>query len=153
MTLLLCMVTSSPILPYILRPIPLVTALDGKVQTPLLVLPYFPSLRFRKAALDSSIIRKNLHARPFPHCIFISTTRATPDGKETSGLPLLELLLENHTPIRSDTRKASLVPTWANRPPNGSNVTWLPNRTPRRPNIKGDTRWQLVTSCIVPDQY
>ena len=70
---------------------------------------------------------------------------------ETSGLPLLDLLLENHTPIRSDTEKASSVPTWANHPPNGSNVTWFPNRTPRRPDVKGDALWRLVTSCIVPD--
>ena len=66
--LLLCIVTPSPILPYILQPIPLIMALDRKVQTPLLVLPCFTSLH--KAALDSSIIRKNLHAHPFIVSLF-----------------------------------------------------------------------------------
>ncbi|KAL4063844.1 fungal-specific transcription factor domain-containing protein [Scleroderma yunnanense] len=70
---------------------------------------------------------------------------------DTSGLPLLDLLLENNTSIKSETEKASPVPTWANQPPNGFNVTWFPNRTPRRTDINPETLWRLITSCIVPE--
>lgn len=70
---------------------------------------------------------------------------------ETSGLPLLDLLLENHTPIRPETEKASSVPTWSNQPPNGSSVTWFPNRTPRRTDFNPETLWRLITASIAPD--
>ena len=82
---------------------------------------------------------------PF-HIVSLFRSRGHPMARRDIGSSLLDLLLKNHTPIRSDTEKASLVLTWANRPPNGSNVTWFPNRTPRQPNVKGDTLWRLITS-------
>ncbi|KAH7909463.1 fungal-specific transcription factor domain-containing protein [Hygrophoropsis aurantiaca] len=68
---------------------------------------------------------------------------------ETSGLPLLDLLVENHTPIKSETEKSSPDPSWSST--NSSNTTWFPNRTPRRTDVNPETLWRLITSYIVPE--
>ncbi|KAF9223071.1 hypothetical protein BS17DRAFT_782325 [Gyrodon lividus] len=67
---------------------------------------------------------------------------------ETSGLPLLDLLVENHTPVDSETEKSTPDPNWAR---NQSNTTWFPNRTPRRTDVNPETLWRLITSYIVPE--
>ncbi|KAG1779952.1 fungal-specific transcription factor domain-containing protein [Suillus placidus] len=66
---------------------------------------------------------------------------------ETSGLPLLDLLVENHTLVKSEADKGSPDPTWANP----SSHTWFPNRTPRRTDVNPETLWRLITSYIVPE--
>ncbi|KIJ62344.1 hypothetical protein HYDPIDRAFT_94787 [Hydnomerulius pinastri MD-312] len=70
---------------------------------------------------------------------------------ETSGLPLLDLLVENHTPVKSETEKSSPDPTWASKPSGSSQTTWFPNRTPRRTDVNPETLWRLITSYIVPE--
>ena len=69
---------------------------------------------------------------------------------ETSGLPLLDLLVENHTPVKSEMEKNSPDPTWTNSSSNDS-TTWFPNRKPRRTDANPETLWRLITSYIVPE--
>lgn len=69
---------------------------------------------------------------------------------ETSGLPLLSLLVENHTPVKSETEKNSPDPSWTDPSANDS-TTWFPNRTPRRTDVNPETLWRLITSYIVPE--
>jgi hypothetical protein len=69
---------------------------------------------------------------------------------ETSGLPLLDLLVENHTPVKSETEKNSPDPTWTN-PSSNDSTTWFPNRTPKRTDVNPETLWRLITSYIVPE--
>lgn len=62
---------------------------------------------------------------------------------ETSGLPVLDLLVERHrTPAKMD--QTSLAD------PN-PHVEWFPNRRPRRTDLNPQTLWRLITSYIVPD--
>lgn len=71
---------------------------------------------------------------------------------ETSGLPLLDLLVERHT-VPSDSMD-SIPPesSWSNKSAScGSNPDWFPNRTPRRADVNPETLWRLITSYIVPD--
>ncbi|EGN94452.1 hypothetical protein SERLA73DRAFT_163042 [Serpula lacrymans var. lacrymans S7.3] len=70
---------------------------------------------------------------------------------ETSGLPLLDLLLEHHTPVKSETEKSSPDPSWSTKPEKSSNAAWFPNRTPRRADVNPETLWRLITSYIVPE--
>lgn len=70
---------------------------------------------------------------------------------ETSGLPLLDLLVETHTPVKSETEKNSPDPTWANSSSHTANTDWFPNRTPRRTDVNPETLWRLITSYIVPE--
>jgi hypothetical protein len=70
---------------------------------------------------------------------------------ETSGLPLLDLLVENHTPVKSETEKSSPDPAWTNPSSRTANPTWFPNRTPRRTDVNPETLWRLITSYIVPE--
>lgn len=77
---------------------------------------------------------------------------------ETSGLPLLDLLVENHTPSSAqqhDRQGASSPdPIQSNNTHVNAqhpNANWFPNRTPRRTDINPQTMWQLITSYIVPD--
>ena len=69
---------------------------------------------------------------------------------ETSGLPLLDLLVENHTPVKSETEKSTPDPSWASKqsptPP-----TWFPNRMPRRTDVNPETLWRHITAYIVPE--
>jgi len=69
---------------------------------------------------------------------------------ETSGLPLLGLLVENHTPIKSEAERSLPDPTWTNSSSDDS-TTWFPNRKPRRTDVNPETLWRLITSYIVPD--
>ncbi|KAI6040737.1 fungal-specific transcription factor domain-containing protein [Pisolithus marmoratus] len=67
---------------------------------------------------------------------------------ETSGLPLLDLLLENNTLIKSETDRASSDSTWGQQT---RNAVWFPDRTPRRTDVNPDVLWRLITSSIVPE--
>ncbi|OJA12560.1 hypothetical protein AZE42_07878 [Rhizopogon vesiculosus] len=69
---------------------------------------------------------------------------------ETSGLPLLDLLVENHTPVKSESEKNSPDPTWSS-PSSNDSTTWFPNRTPRRTDVNPEALWRLITSSIVPE--
>ena len=71
---------------------------------------------------------------------------------ETSGLPVLDLLVERHTPVvnrepidktRSDSNTAKMA--------SPSNVEWFPDRQPRRTDVNPQTLWRLITSYIVPE--
>lgn len=71
---------------------------------------------------------------------------------ETSGLPLLDLLVENHTPVKSEVDKSTLDPSWAGKQsPSPNTTTWFPNRTPRRTDVNPEALWRLTTSYIVPE--
>ncbi|EIW75503.1 hypothetical protein CONPUDRAFT_139989 [Coniophora puteana RWD-64-598 SS2] len=82
---------------------------------------------------------------------------------ETSGLPLLDLLVESHTPVvKAESEQLNGIP----QPPptshtrsssgaggggSGGSTTWFPNRTPRRADVNPETLWRLITSYIVPE--
>lgn len=75
---------------------------------------------------------------------------------ETSGLPVLDLLVERHTPPnnrehhhhhaphRDDTQNGPSIPTAAN-------PDWFPNRQPRRTDVNPQTLWRFITTYIVPE--
>jgi hypothetical protein len=67
---------------------------------------------------------------------------------EASGLPLLDLLAERHTPAASAEQRD---------PATGmENPDWFPNRQPRRSDVDPQTFWRLITSYIAPkfmDRY
>lgn len=71
---------------------------------------------------------------------------------ETSGLPVLDLLVERHTP--ASNREKSTPPfdrSQASQMPSASNTEWFPNRIPRRTDVNPQTLWRLITSYIVPE--
>ena len=71
---------------------------------------------------------------------------------ETSGLPILDLLIERHHPTSKTERDSSPQREWSiNSPPNSDN-TWFPDRTTQHPTDMNPERiWKLVTSLIAPD--
>ncbi|KAF7324592.1 P-type phospholipid transporter [Mycena kentingensis (nom. inval.)] len=60
---------------------------------------------------------------------------------ETSGLPLLDMLVERHVPA-TDAVPPAVPP---------SQQDWFPNRTPRRTDVNPQTLWRLITSYIAPE--
>ncbi|KAJ2933017.1 hypothetical protein H1R20_g4063, partial [Candolleomyces eurysporus] len=66
---------------------------------------------------------------------------------ETSGLPVLDLLVERHAvPDKIDPKMhhdASAA--------GSSHLEWFPNRQLRRTDVNPQTLWRLITSYIVPD--
>lgn len=72
---------------------------------------------------------------------------------ETSGLPVLDLLVERHTPASNrenpDSTRSDSAST--NNTPSAPTVDWFPNRTPRRTDVNPQTLWRLITSYIVPE--
>jgi hypothetical protein len=74
---------------------------------------------------------------------------------ETSGLPLLDLLVENYIPTTKnetlDTNHPDLSLPGADKSAKATNTNWFPNRTPRRTDVNPGNLWRLITSCIAPD--
>ncbi|TFK36196.1 fungal-specific transcription factor domain-containing protein [Crucibulum laeve] len=75
---------------------------------------------------------------------------------ETSGLPVLDLLVERHTPAsnRGDTpepKPRSESASNADKIARAANVDWFPNRTLRRTDVNPQTLWKLITSYIIPE--
>lgn len=71
---------------------------------------------------------------------------------ETSGLPVLDLLVERHPPMtnrdssdqsRSDSNTAKMA--------SAANTEWFPNRQPRRTDVNPQTLWKRITSYIIPE--
>jgi hypothetical protein len=74
---------------------------------------------------------------------------------ETSGLPLLDLLIENYSPTAksqsTDATNPNLSLPKADKTAKATNTDWFPNRTPRRTDVNPGNLWRLITSSIVPD--
>ncbi|KAJ7209427.1 hypothetical protein C8J57DRAFT_328556 [Mycena rebaudengoi] len=62
---------------------------------------------------------------------------------ETSGLPLLDLLVERHVPQSQTDDAPRTVPP--------APQDWFPNRTPHRTDVNPQTLWRLITSYIAPE--
>lgn len=62
---------------------------------------------------------------------------------ETSGLPVLDLLVERHRTPAKDPQ--------CHGDPSTSHLDWFPNRQPQRTDINPQTLWRLITSYIPPD--
>ena len=70
---------------------------------------------------------------------------------EASGLPLLDLLAERHTPAASAEQRDPATGIEC-----AANPDWFPNRQPRRSDVDPQTFWRLITSYIAPkfmDRY
>lgn len=61
---------------------------------------------------------------------------------ETSGLPLLDLLAERHTPAVGAEQREGME--------TAAIPDWFPNRQPRRSDVDPQTFWRLITSYIAP---
>lgn len=77
---------------------------------------------------------------------------------ETSGLPLLDLLVDQHLSAAKREDSEPLSPSPSNRSgENGSNSQkvvnpdYFPNRTPKCQSVNPETLWRLITTYIVPD--
>lgn len=71
---------------------------------------------------------------------------------ETSGLPILDLLVERHSP--SPKRERDVSPqeeSWSTKSPYATSGLWFPDRTPKRTDINPEKIWKLITSFISPD--
>ncbi|KAG6888591.1 hypothetical protein C0995_007110 [Termitomyces sp. Mi166 len=71
---------------------------------------------------------------------------------ETSGLPVLDLLVERHTPSCNQEKSApALDKSQSSKLDNATNTDWFPDRKPRRTDLNPQTLWRLMTSYIVPE--
>lgn len=70
---------------------------------------------------------------------------------ETSGLPLLDLLVEQHKVVtKQEPEQSNLQNPWP--VPSAQAVNeWFPDRTPRRQETNPEIIWKLITSFIPPD--
>ncbi|KAF9449160.1 hypothetical protein P691DRAFT_812963 [Macrolepiota fuliginosa MF-IS2] len=77
---------------------------------------------------------------------------------ETSGFPVLDLLVERHTPPNNrrttDHRSRSESISSSNPGDKSANATipeWFPNRSLRRTDMNPQTLWKAITSYIIPE--
>lgn len=74
---------------------------------------------------------------------------------ETSGLPLLDLLLERHSVSTRDVKDGSPQPQQSDPSSPASShhhqQDWFPNRTSHRADANPQILWRLITSYIVPE--
>ena len=65
---------------------------------------------------------------------------------ETSGLPVLDLLVERrHTPDKSTLELN------APKVENATSTEWFPDRQPRRTDVNAQALWRLITASIEPE--
>jgi hypothetical protein len=73
---------------------------------------------------------------------------------ETSGLPLLDLLVERHSqtnPQQNDGGDSAMKTEVAFPGMQEQGADWFPDRTPKRANVNPETLWRLITSYIEPE--
>ena len=70
---------------------------------------------------------------------------------ETSGLPILDLLIERYHSSPKMERDPSPQPDWSNVGSSNSDGTWFPDRNTHRTDMNPERIWKLVTSFITPD--
>ncbi|KAH8078750.1 fungal-specific transcription factor domain-containing protein [Cristinia sonorae] len=71
---------------------------------------------------------------------------------ETSGLPLLDLLVERHRVVTKPEPDTPVQSNWSLPTPQSPQANdWFPGRTARRTNNNPEVVWKLVTSVIAPD--
>jgi len=76
---------------------------------------------------------------------------------QTSGLPVLDLLLERYASLNNQDKapetnsRSDHSATHASRLASAANTEWFPNRTARRTDVNPHALWRLMTSYIVPD--
>lgn len=68
---------------------------------------------------------------------------------ETSGLPILDLLVERHAVVKPDPDRPNGQPTLNGQ--NGESFNWFPDRQARRTETNPEHIWKLITSFIVPE--
>ncbi|KAI1792308.1 fungal-specific transcription factor domain-containing protein [Ganoderma leucocontextum] len=68
---------------------------------------------------------------------------------ETSGLPILDLLVERHAVVKPDPDRPNGQPTCKDQ--NGEAFNWFPDRQARRTETNPEHIWKLITSFIVPE--
>ncbi|PFH48818.1 hypothetical protein AMATHDRAFT_81612 [Amanita thiersii Skay4041] len=69
---------------------------------------------------------------------------------ETSGLPVLDLLVELHATSNENDVSPNGTTSKASQIAN-TNIDWFPNRTPRRTDMNPQVLWKLITSSIIPE--
>ncbi|KAN0128261.1 Fungal specific transcription factor domain containing protein [Lactarius tabidus] len=70
---------------------------------------------------------------------------------ETSGLPILDLLIERHHRSPKMERDPSPQHDWSNVDFSNPDGTWFPDRITHRTDMNPERIWKLVTSFIAPD--
>jgi hypothetical protein len=71
---------------------------------------------------------------------------------ETSGLPILDLLVERHNPpMKMERDPSPQQESWSTKSPYVTSGEWFPDRTPKRVNIDPEKVWKLITSFIASD--
>lgn len=70
---------------------------------------------------------------------------------ETSGLPILDLLIERHHPSPKKERDPSPQHDWSGGGSSNPDNAWFPDRTTHRTDMNPERIWKLVTSFIAPD--
>lgn len=68
---------------------------------------------------------------------------------ETSGLPILDLLVERHAVVKPDPDRPNGQPPCNGQ--NGEPFNWFPDRQARRTETNPEHIWKLITSFIVPE--
>jgi hypothetical protein len=71
---------------------------------------------------------------------------------ETSGLPILDLLIDRHQSSPKEERDSNSRREWSNKGSSDSDKTWFPDRNTHHQADMNPVRvWKLVTSLIAPE--
>lgn len=74
---------------------------------------------------------------------------------ETSGLPLLDFLVERERPASTQPttvhESSPARESWSRKSENVTTGEWFPNRQPRQTPVHPESMWRLITSTIAPD--
>ncbi|KZS87357.1 hypothetical protein SISNIDRAFT_460970 [Sistotremastrum niveocremeum HHB9708] len=111
-----------------------------------------PSTHFPRDDLAEATSRLSIA----PSYLYFDDEGSTRWQGETSGLPLLDLLVELATSVEREPASNSYngngsFTTIKTEPSQTPVADWFPDRKPRRPETNPETLWKLITSHISPD--
>lgn len=100
-------------------------------------------------------IHKNSHASVSQSYLYLDDEGYTRWQGETSGLPLLDFLVERDRPQPAHpTYSQESSPSreaWSRKSEHVTTGEWFPNRQPRQTAVHPEAMWRLITSMIAPD--
>lgn len=100
-------------------------------------------------------IHKSGHTSVSQSYLYLDDEGYTRWQGETSGLPLLDFLVERERPPSTQPtamhEPSPAQEAWSRKSENVTTGEWFPNRQPRQTAVHPENMWRLITSMIAPD--
>jgi hypothetical protein len=108
---------------------------------------------FGRQSIDAALAERTSRVSLSASYLYFDEEGVTRWQGETSGLPLLDRLVEKQTDSLASTAPPLPVtePIQQQERYGTPDPAWFPDRTPRKKDVNPEILWRLITSYIAPD--